>query len=128
MLSVDTGGDPSRSSGLALVELSELCAPGDRAGSNSGLCGGAILGKNEKMCISGDCGVQRHTKQKIEGSDIPRPSDSATGKFVFVEVTGKPDVVWVDSVIPFDKLLDKWDILKDDKRPAKEWFKYFDQI
>ena len=78
------------------------------------------MGKSEKMCVLDKCNVRRHIKQKLEASDLPGSSDSPSGKFVFVEVMGNPNVVWVDSAIPFKKLSNKWDTLSEDKQPAKE--------
>ena len=55
-------------------------------------------------------------------------SISASGRFVFICVKDREDLVWTATTLPFETIKLVWDRVSGDRRPLAQWQDFFDQL
>ena len=92
-------------------------------------CGGCIgvkkKNKQDRMCIKPDCTVLAH---KSNPWTFDTSSISSSGRFVFIGVKDKEDLVWTATTLPFETIQLVWASVSKDRRPLTQWQNFFDQM
>ena len=92
-------------------------------------CGGCIgdkkKNKQDRMCIKPDCTVLAH---KNNPWTFDTSSISPSGRFVFICVKDREDLVWTATTLPFETIQQVWDCVSGYRRPLMQWQNFFDQM
>ena len=77
------------------------------------------------MCIKPDCTVLAH---KNNPWTFDTSLISSSGRFVFIGVKDREDLVWTATTLPFETIQQVWDSVSGDRRPLTQWQNFFDQM